>query len=397
MTAAEAPPAERRALALTIGAGVLIPLNSTMIAVALPALARDLDVERGPASVLVTTYLAAMLVCQPFAGRLGDRAGTRRVLAVAIGGFALASVAAGLAPSFPALLTARVVQAIFGAALIPNAQALLRATVPAIRRGRASGFVGTGIGAGAALGPVLGGFLTEAIGWRGIFVVNVPLGALALVLLARTVAPAGRAPEATSPAPAPAPTRLGLLRRGPFLAACLTQTTSNFALYTVLLVLPTLLVDQGWAGASIGLATSGLTAGVLILGPVGGTLGDRRGRVQPIVAGLAVVVVGAGLLALDPRSAGLLVAGPLVMGFGLGLAGASLQAAAMDAVPQAVAGSAAGLYSASRYVGSIAGSLAIGATGATGAASSRPVLVAVVVAAALATGFGSRSVAEAVD
>lgn len=370
-----------------------------MIAVALPALARDLDVARGPASVLVTTYLAAMLVCQPFAGRLGDRVGTRRVLAVAIGGFALASVAAGLAPSFPALLAARVVQAVFGAALIPNAQALLRATVPAVRRGRASGFVGTGIGAGAALGPVLGGFLTEAIGWRGIFVVNVPLGALALVLLARTVAPARPATTAgASAATAPAPTRrLGLLRPGPFLAACLTQTTSNFALYTVLLVLPTLLVDQGWTGASIGLATSGLTAGVLILGPVGGTVGDRRGRVQPIVAGLAVVVVGAGLLALDPRSVHLLVAGPLVMGFGLGLAGASLQAAAMDAVPQAVAGSAAGVYSASRYVGSIAGSLAIGATGATGASSSRPVLIAVVVSAALATGFGSRSVTEAVD
>jgi MFS family permease len=371
-----------------------------MIAVALPALARDLEVDRGPASVLVTTYLAAMLVCQPFAGRLGDRVGTRRVLAVAIGGFALASVAAGLAPSFPALLAARVVQAIFGAALIPNAQALLRATVPAIRRGRASGFVGTGIGAGAALGPVLGGLVTEAIGWRGIFVVNVPLGALALALLARTVAPAAPTPApttGTAPASPSPPARLGLLRPGPFLAACLTQTTSNFALYTVLLVLPTLLVDQGWTGASIGLATSGLTAGVLILGPVGGTLGDRRGRVQPIVAGLATVIAGAGLLALDPRSVGLLVAGPLVMGFGLGLAGASLQAAAMDAVPQAVAGSAGGLYSASRYVGSIAGSLAIGATGATGASSSRPVLVAVVVAAALATGFGSRSVAEAVD
>lgn len=366
-----------------------------MIAVALPALARDLDVDRGPAAALVTTYLAAMLLCQPFAGRLGDRVGPRRILAGAIGGFTLASVAAGLAPTFPALLAARIVQAVFGAALIPNAQSLLRATVPAVRRGRAAGFVGTGIGAGAALGPVLGGLLTETVGWRGIFVVNVPLGALALVLLARTVAAARPAPAPTSPAAAT--TRLGLLRPGPFLAACLTQTTSNFALYTVLLVLPTLLVDQGWTGASIGLATSGLTAGVLILGPVGGTLGDRHGRVPPIVAGLGVVVVGASLLALDPRSVSLLVAGPLVMGFGLGLAGASLQAAAMDAVPQAVAGSAAGLYSASRYVGSIAGSLAIAATGAAGASSSRPVLVAVVVAAALATGFGSRSVTEAVD
>ena len=395
---AVAPPSagsgERRTLVLAVSAGALIPLNSTMIAVVLPDLADDLGVGRGTAAVLVTTYLVAMLVCQPAAGRLGDRFGHRRVLGVAIAGFTVASIAAGAAPTFLALLAGRAVQALFGAALSPNTQALLRAAVPPERRGRTFGLVGTGIGAGAAIGPVLGGLLSSGVGWRGIFLVNVPHGQLALGLLARTPPVVGV--SAADRAAAPTTRRLDLLR-GHFLAACLTQTTSNFALYTVLLVLPTLLEVHGWSAAAIGLATSGLTAGLLVLGPLGGAVGDRRGRRVPIVAGLSVVALGAVLLAAGPTTGLLLVAGPLVIGAGLGLAGASLQAAAMDAVTQSVAGSAAGVYSASRYVGSIAGSLAISATGATGAGSARPVLIAVVVASVLATAFGSRSVAEAVD
>lgn len=383
-------------MAVAVAAGVLIPLNSTMIAVGLPALADDLGVSRGTAATLVTSYLVAMLVCQPFGGRLGDRLGNRRVLAVAVTGFALASVVAGLAPSFPVLLAGRVTQAVFGASLIPNAQALLRAAVPMVRRGRMFGLVGTGIGAGAAIGPVLGGVLADGFGWRAIFGVNVPLGALALVLLARTAAtPAADAaadPAVDGPVVA---SRFGALASRPFRFACLTQVGSNFALYTVLLVLPSLLDARGWTGAGVGLATSGLTAGVLVLGPVGGLVGDRRGRLVPIVTGLAIVVAGAALLATGPDRPGLLVAGPLVMGLGMGLSGASLQAAAMDAVDQAVAGAAAGLYSASRYVGSITGSLLVSATGATAAGTARPVLIAAVVATALATLTGSRSAPEA--
>lgn len=369
-----------------------MPLNSTMIAVGLPTLADDLGVERSAAAVLVTAYLAAMLLCQPVGGRLGDRHGNRQVLRIALVGFVLTSVAAGVAPTFGSLLVARCAQAVFGAALIPNAQAILRAVVAPRRHGRAFGFVGTGIGAGAAVGPVLGGVLADGAGWRGIFFVNVPLGLLALVLLAR-------APRATVEAAGGRGRGMafGLLSAGSFRAACLSQSASTFSLYTVLLVLPLLLAERGWAATTVGLATASLTAGLLVLGPVGGSLGDRHGRRRPIVAGLAVVVAGCGILALgaNAEDATALVLGPLVMGAGLGFAGASLQAAAMQAVPPAVTGSAAGLFSASRYVGSIAGSLAISASGVTGSATAQGVLVATIVAAAVATVAGRFAVPPA--
>lgn len=363
-----------------------------MIAVGLPRLADDLGVERSAAAVLVTAYLAAMLLCQPVGGRLGDRHGNRRVLRVAVMGFVVASVAAGVAPDFTSLLVGRCVQAVFGAALIPNAQAILRAVVAPSRHGRAFGFVGTGIGAGAAVGPVLGGVLADGAGWRGIFFVNVPLGLLALVLLARAPRIATAPVEGRSTG-----LSFGLLGAGSFRAACVSQSASTFSLYTVLLVLPLLLAERGWAATTVGLATASLTAGLLVLGPVGGTLGDRHGRRFPIVAGLAVVVAGCGILAVGANSEGAtpLVLGPLVMGAGLGFAGASLQAAAMQAVPPAVTGSAAGLFSASRYVGSIAGSLAISASGVTGSATAQGVLVATILAAAVATVAGRFAVPPA--
>ena len=368
-----------------MGSGALIPLNSTMIAVGLPAVADDLDVGRSSAALLVTAYLVAMLVCQPVGGRLGDRHGNRRVLGIGIAGFALASLAATAAPTFPALLVGRCAQALFGAALIPNAQALLRATVAAERRGRTFGLVGTGIGAGAAIGPVLGGVLADGVGWRGIFAVNLPLCVIALVLLSRTAA--------VTPAAAPSEERprgvaFGLLSLGSFRAACLTQTTSNFALYTVLLVLPLLLADKGWAGAGVGLATAGLTVGMLFLGPLGGALGDRRGRTFPISLGLVILVAGCTMLAVGMTTTALLVAGPLVMGVGMGLSGASLQAAALESVEQHVSGSAAGLFSASRYVGSISGSLVISAVGVSGLSNARPVLLATVATTAVAVVSG---------
>src|SRR5439155_17977287 len=270
------------------------------------------------------SYLVAMLGFQPFAGRLADKVGIRRVATGALGGFALASVGAGLAPSFGALLVARCVQAAFGAALIPTAQASLRSMVGEDHRGRAFGIFAAGIGVGAAVGPLLGGVLVDVASWRAIFMVNVPLALSALPLIPR--------PRAAAASPA-AGGSWRALRRAPFVAACATQATGNFALYTVLLLIPLVLSDRGWHGSRVGLAVSGLTAGMVVLAPAGGRMGDRRGRATATTAGMAVVTLGCIVLAIAVAAPAGMVVGALVMGAGMGLSNASLQASAVEAVP----------------------------------------------------------------
>src|SRR5204863_8241863 len=119
------------------------------------------------------------------AGRAGDRWGSRRVTFVALLGFGALSGLAAAAPTFGWLLVARAAQATFGAALIPNVQALVRTAVETARRGRAFGVLGIGIGAGAAVGPVVGGPLVDFAGWRAIFLVNLPVAIVAVVFVAR--------------------------------------------------------------------------------------------------------------------------------------------------------------------------------------------------------------------
>lgn len=380
-------PAERLALAGGMVAASLVPLNSTMIAVALPDLARDVEVGRGTAAMLVTTYLVAMALCQPWAGRLGDRFGSRRVALVALAGFAVLSVLAAAAPSFAALLAARVVQAVFGAALVPNIQALIRSSVAVDRRGRAFGILGSGIGAGAAAGPVVGGLLVDLSSWRSIFLVNAPVAVAALLLVSRMRVDA-------EPHVASMHDGGSALRRPSFVAACIVQGTSNLSMYSILLIVPIVLDERGWSGSGVGFVLVGLTLGMLILNPIGGSIGDRRGHVRPVLVGMLGVTAGAGLLTIVAGSVPtLLVVAVVLVGLGMGLSNASLQAAALEAVPDRAVASAAGILSTSRYLGSITGSLAIGALVADDGGGARVVL-AITTAAALVAATASTRIVD---
>ena len=378
-------PVERNVLIGGVVAGSLIPLNSTMIAVALHDIGRDLGVRASSTAVLVTAYLVAMLVAQPIGGRIGDRLGSRTVARVGLVAFTVASVAAGVAPNFPTLLVARCAQALAGAAVMPNVQALMRGTIRLGHRGRAFGLLGSGIGAGAAAGPVIGGLLVDVVGWRAIFLVNLPVTFAALWLVSRVQHVAAAEDEDDD-----GQDRGAVLRNRRFLAACATQATSNFALYAVLLSLPLVLEARRWSTSAIGVTVSVLTLGMLVLAPVGGRMGDRHGRARPVVWGTAVMTMGCALLAGGVTSAVLLVLGPLVMGIGSGISGASLQTAALEQVPQSLAGSAAGVFSTSRYVGSIASSTAVAVAGIDGASSAPPVLAATAVVGAMAVGLATR-------
>ena len=166
---------------LGIAAAVgLVPLNSTMIAVALPRIADDFEISTGRTGILITVYLIAMLAGQPLAGRLGDAIGNRRTVNIALVGLIVFSALAAAASTFALLVAARVAQAVFAAALGPNVQSLLRAITPSEQQGRTFGLMGSVLGVGAASGPVIGGVLTQAFGWQAIFLFNIPVAAIAL-------------------------------------------------------------------------------------------------------------------------------------------------------------------------------------------------------------------------
>ena len=163
-------------LVATVALGaVLAPLNSTMIAVALPAIADELAAGPAAAGWLVTAYLIAMASLQPVAGRLGDRLGRRRLILWGLAGFGLASLAATLAPNLPLLIVLRVAQAVSGAVVLPNGDALLREIVPDERRAGRFGLIGSAIGLAAAVGPLVGGALVSTTGWRAMFAINLLL------------------------------------------------------------------------------------------------------------------------------------------------------------------------------------------------------------------------------
>ena len=339
-------------------ASALVPLNSTMIAVALSDIARDFDISKGHASVLITLYLAAMLVVQPLAGHLGDALGARRLATFAVTGFGVCSIGAMMAASFGLLVVLRALQATFAAALSPSVQAMLREVVPSEERGRAFGLQSSVIGVGAGLGPVIGGLATAAFGWRAIFGVNLPIVVAVLYVLRRTPAPTaapGRRPTAAVDLSAPP------IFNRVFSAACSTQVLSTFAQYALLLAVPLVLDSRGWSAATTGLALTALTLGLVVMGPFGGRQGDVRGRRQPVIVGLSVtlIAVAASAVVGDNAPSWLLVTTLAFFGLGLGVATPSIMTAGIEAAPERRIGAAAGVLSASRYVGSIAATLVL--------------------------------------
>lgn len=339
-------------------AAALVPLNSTMIAVALPSIGDDFGVSTADVSLLVTLYLVVMLIGQPLAGRVADAVGSRLTVRVALLGLAAFSALAVFAGSFPVLVATRAAQAVCAAALGPSVQSLLREMSPPDERGRVFGILGSAIGVGAASGPVLGGVLVLAFDWRGIFVVNVPI---ALLAIATTRASAHEiAPET---APLVEHVTAARIANPVFLAGYSTQSLTTQAQYALLLLTPILLDARGWGAGSIGLVLSALTVGMIVSGPLGGRLGDRSGYRLPATAGIALAALMTGVLAVAGRSVhpALLTVGLALFGVGLGAATPNLMSAALGSVPEGRTGAAAGILTTSRYVGSIVTTILIAA------------------------------------
>src|SRR5438270_1649643 len=178
----------RWTLAATILGSSMVFIDGTVVNVALPALQTKLNATATDVQWVVeayTLFLAALLL---FGGSLGDRFGRKKIYAIGIAVFALASIWCGLAPNVAQLIVARAVQGVGGALLVPGSLAIISATFSEEDRGRA---IGTWSGATAittALGPLLGGWLIEHVSWRAVFFLNVPIALIVLFLIVRFVA-----------------------------------------------------------------------------------------------------------------------------------------------------------------------------------------------------------------
>ena len=160
-----------------LGSGMAF-LDGTVVNVALPDIGRDLDASTSSLQWILNGYLLTLASLILLGGSLGDRYGRRRIFVIGAGLFTAASLLCAIAPNAELLVAARLLQGIGGALLTPGSLAMIEASFRPADRARAIGaWSGLG-GVAAALGPLLGGYLVEAVSWRAIFLINLPLGAL---------------------------------------------------------------------------------------------------------------------------------------------------------------------------------------------------------------------------
>lgn len=394
---------------------LLASLDQTIVATVMPRVVSEL----GGFSLYpwaFTAYTLATTITVPVYGKLGDVYGRRRMFAVAISLFVVSSAASGLAQSMPELVACRALQGLGAGALFPLALATVGDVVPIRERGRYQALLGSGTVVGSILGPVVGGLVADALGWRAVFLMNLPVGVLALAAVLATL-PGGsgkRAPAidwsgAAALALATATLLLGLtwggqqyswtsapvlgvltaciafaaalvvIERRAFdpilplrfirsrnLIACVTASgLVSLAMFGVMSYVP--LYVQAVLGASS--ASSGVTLMPLLLGDIAasvltGQLISRTGRLRP-TARVGPVVLTAGIFLIwrtgVGSGTGQVAWAMLIAGFGIGLMMQVFTVSVQNAVPAAVMGSAVALVQLSRSVAATIGVAVVGA------------------------------------
>ena len=401
-----------------VAASCMAFLDGSALNVALPALQRDLGASGVGVLWVLNGYLLVLAALLLEGGALGDRLGRKRVCMMGIALFAAASLGCGLAPSTGWLIAARLVQGVGGALLIPGSLALIAAGFPAEKRGQAIGTWSAATTLVTLGGPALGGWLADAGWWRAIFFLNLPLAAVALLVLTRKVpethdetatgsdllgavlvaiglaaltfgllqAPARGwgSPWAWGPAlgglaallafvgvearGATPMLPLGLFTNRTFAGTNLLTLLLYGALTAALLFLSLNLVQvQGYSQLQAGLAFSPLAGLMAGLGRRAGRWADRHGPRPLLTAGPLVVAAGFGWLAHVGLTHGpgaywtTFFPGLLLFGLGMALTVVPLTTAVMTAVADHYAGTASGVNNA---VSRTAGVLALAVLGA---------------------------------
>lgn len=401
-------------LTVSLG-GILAPLNSTMLAVALPEIRRDFDVGHAEIAWLVSSYLIAMAVAQPIGGRLGDQLGRAPMFRMGLASFLVLSLACAVAPTFWALLILRTGQALVGAMAIPNGMAMIRETQPIERLGRSGGILGSAISIAAGVGPLLGALLLSFGTWRLLFLVNIPIvgagllclaflqykgtgirskvsldvvgaASLALVLVAITVLLSGFSGDQALPILVAAalgflvfgfvfvrrqlssPTPMAewrLFRIRSYAGSTMFILLGNLVMYTTLLTIPFFVEEvQGKDEKVTGTLLACISLPMVVIAPIGGRISDSVGRRPLVILGSVLIVLSTILLlaVISQDVSYPYLAGSLILlGVGMSLSFGAASAAAIESTPREMAGTASGTNSMMRYLGSIIGAGVLGA------------------------------------
>lgn len=420
----------------------VVTLDAVVVNVALPHIRTDLGGGLAGLQWVVDGYTLMVAALLLSAGALSDRVGAHRAFGLGMAGFAAASVACGLAPTLPLLVAARIAQGAFAALLMPTSMALIgQAYSDPVRRARAVGMWALGGAVASSAGPVVGGALSEWT-WRAIFLVNVPVGLLALWLLRRAPASprrghpldagglglaivamgaltwaaieSGSAGVTSAPVlamfglAAGAATALWRLERRlahpmlpPALFASPAVPAASFVGFafmacfygTPFVMSLDLQQQRGLSSLATGLVFLPMMLVGLVLTPLSARMVERFGRRPVMVSGLVVMTAGLLGLGLAPASAPLWhIAGLLLLvGFGGPTVMPPATAALLNAVDPSLSGTASGVLNTSRQLG---GALAVAVFGSllasagsfeTGALLSMLVATALALAAALVT------------
>ncbi|HET7443106.1 MAG TPA: MFS transporter [Solirubrobacterales bacterium] len=393
----------------------MIMLDNTVVNVALPSIQKDLGASISGLEWTVNGYTLSFAVLLATGGRLGDIFGRRRMFLAGVVIFAVSSATAGLAPDETALVVSRVAQGIGAALMMPGTLSIITDAFPANERGKAMG-TWAGVSALAlAVGPVLGGFLTEHVSWRAIFYLNIPvaIGAVLATIFAvresrdtsvgRDVDYAGVAvltagltalvlalvegnswgwgsPEVIgllvgaavalplfvfveNRVKAPM-VQFDLLSDRNFLGAVVVALIITFAMMGVFFFLALYMQDiLGYTPLEAGIRFLPSTLMIVAVAPVAGRLADRFGPRWLIAGGLALVAASLFSFSGIATDSGYLdlLPGFMLLGIGVAMTMSPMTSAAMNAVPVQKAGIASGILSMFRMVG---GSLGIAITGA---------------------------------
>ncbi|TDD84419.1 MFS transporter [Actinomadura rubrisoli] len=385
---------------LVMGAGLVVfmaTLDTSIVAVALPALEHDFGVRTASTEWVVLGYLLPLVALTLPAGRWLDRTGPRSALLLAVGGFVLSSLAAGVAPVLAVLVAARVAQGAFAGVLFALIPAItMRAVAPSLA-GRASALVMTLGPLGAVSGPALGGLIVQAWDWPWIFYINVPAGLLvmaivlanmpsdrlgppdraalgetallgsatgALLLAFSLSASAGPlwavlAVAAVPPliawwrTPSSRPVR-DLMRNPPVAGPVATVLLNALAISLVEFLVPFYLqrtLDLSPVATSTTILAFPIA--MVVAGPAGGLLGDRWGRARTAALGVAVTTLGTLLLvpAAPDWHASHLAWRLAVVGLGTGLFAGPSFAMIMSTAPPGLQGTAGAAQSLARQLG----------------------------------------------